>query len=115
VRDYLAAAEKADPSEELGFYAERVDYFDHGLVSLQFVEKDIGRYYKRWPDRKFTLLAMEAARHRTPSEVTVKFRIRFELKSPREAATGESENTFRVGHGAGGVKLVSLRERRVRK
>jgi hypothetical protein len=115
VREYLAAAEKEEPTEELAFYAERVDYFDHGVVPRQFVEKDVRRYYKRWPARKFTLLSMTSEPHPTSGEVVVKFRIRFDLKSPRESARGETENTFRVGEGTENTKLVSLRERRVRR
>lgn len=47
IRDYLTAAEGADPSRELGFYAPRVDYFDHGVVPESFIDSDVRRYYKR--------------------------------------------------------------------
>ena len=114
IREYLAAAQAEDPARELDFYGAQLDYFDHGVVTQQFVEKDVRRYYQRWPERKFTLLEVRASAGRTPEEALVKFRIRFDLKSPRESAAGQTDNTFRVRRTPDGLKLIGMRERRVR-
>ncbi|HEX8312040.1 MAG TPA: peptidoglycan-binding domain-containing protein, partial [Chthoniobacteraceae bacterium] len=49
VREYLAASATNTPDQELGFYADQVDYFDHGKVGRDFIENDVQNYRKRWP------------------------------------------------------------------
>jgi hypothetical protein len=113
IRNYLHAAQAEMPERELGHYADRLDYFDHGKVARSFVEKDVRRYYRRWPERKYTLLGLEVTAH-SPAEATVKFRIRFELKGKRESATGQTDNTFRVRRTSTGLELIQMREKLVR-
>ena len=48
VEDYLKAAEGPRPAGEVAFFSEKVDYFDSGKVSRQFIEKDQRNYYRRW-------------------------------------------------------------------
>jgi hypothetical protein len=113
IRDYLMAAEAADPAKELGYYAARVDYFDHGLVPRSFIEKDVRNYYKRWTNRKFEVVELQV-RSTSPTEATVVFRIRFDLKGKRDRATGQTDNTFKVRQINESFQLTSMRERRVR-
>ncbi|HEX8296994.1 MAG TPA: peptidoglycan-binding protein, partial [Chthoniobacteraceae bacterium] len=47
VREYLAACETNNLASELAFYADRVNYFDHGTVGRDFIQRDVQRYYKR--------------------------------------------------------------------
>lgn len=117
LRDYLRASESNDLASEMAFYAERVDYFDHGVVDRRFMEKDIGgNYYKRWPQRRYKLLAVRVAPPAAgEEEITVRFRMRFDVKSAKGAATGQTDNTFKIQRGDDGkMRFVSMRERRVR-
>jgi hypothetical protein len=117
LRDYLKACESNDLAAELAFYADRVDYFDHGTVDRPFLEHDIGeRYYKRWPQRRYRLLAVRVVPPAKDSEeIEVRFRLRFDVKGATGAASGQTENRFIIRQGPRGeMRFVSMRERRVR-
>ena len=55
MRRYLAACETADVSDELAFYAPRVDYFAHGIVPKTYVRERLLEYNENWPERKYTM------------------------------------------------------------
>ena len=55
VQDYLRASETQNVAAQTTYYAFPVRYFDHGVVSQQFVTQDTSNYVKRWPERKYTL------------------------------------------------------------
>ena len=60
VRAYLNACQTNDLQQEMAFYADTMHYFDQGTVGRDFVERDVKRYYKRWPHRDYTLLSLTA-------------------------------------------------------
>jgi len=113
VRDYLEACETNDLGAEIRFYSDRVKYFDHGTVSRDFIENDVRRYYKRWPNREFELLDFKLLKA-TANEMEVRFRIRFKYEAPQRPVTGKTENTFQIRMQGEEMKFVSMKERRVR-
>jgi hypothetical protein len=53
IESFIAAGEcQSDDLAELLFYADRVDYFDDGVVSRDFIVRDIQKYVIRWPKRR---------------------------------------------------------------
>ena len=56
IASYLQAGQSNDAPAELAFYADHVDYFNEGVVDRRFIENDVARYDRRWPQRRFTLL-----------------------------------------------------------
>jgi hypothetical protein len=97
----------------MAFYADRVNYFDHGLVGRDFIAKDVGRYYRRWPERDYELLDFEVGKV-TESEVEVKFRIAFKVKNPEHRAAGRTLNLFKIRWAGDDLHFVSLKEQRIR-
>ena len=54
IGSFIEAGEtQSDPFAELPFYADRVDYFNHGVVNLGFITQDIQKYASRWPLRRY--------------------------------------------------------------
>ena len=54
VEQFIAAGQSSsDPLLELSFYADKVDYFDKGIVGRAFIAQDIQKYASRWPRRRF--------------------------------------------------------------
>jgi hypothetical protein len=114
VHEYLAACETNRIPAEMAFYADRVNYFDHGTVGHSFLEQDLRRYYKRWPRRDFTLERLKVLPPAPgEEEFTVKFHIYFDLKGGEGLAKGRTENTFKVRREGDGLKFTYLRERRL--
>jgi peptidoglycan hydrolase-like protein with peptidoglycan-binding domain len=119
VQDYLRDAETPDVATQVRYYAFPVRYFDHGLVSEQFVARDTTNYVKRWPDRKYTLTGpvnfFASARD---AETEVEFTIAFELRSPgrttKNKAVGRTRNWWTIQAAGDDLKIVAIREARIR-
>ncbi len=115
VSRYLEAAERPTPERESRFYGEDVDYFDSGRVSKTFIEKDQQNYYRRWPNREFTLLGKPEVEQLSDNSFTVRFQVRYSLRSNQETGKGETENIVRLRRSDSGLKIVGIRERKVRR
>lgn len=115
IESYLRNCETNDLAAEMSFYAEPLDYFDQGIVDRRFVEEDVKRYYKRWPERKYVLLSItqEPVPGRT-DEALVKFRIDFTVKNETHTVHGQTDNFFKIKPADSSYKITSLREQRVR-
>jgi hypothetical protein len=113
VRDYLQAAETNKLDAEMSFYADRVNYFDHGTVTREFIEQDVRRYYKRWPQRDYELLDFKLTKAGA-NDVEVRFRIRFEVKNPEHRVIGKTNNVFKIRRAGDEMRFVSLKEQRLR-
>jgi len=113
VQRYLQIAEGSDPDDEAACYADHVDYFADGMVDHPHIQRDQAIYYKRWPSRRFTLLGEPEVLKLSPNEATVRFRVRFDLKSPKEQSRGETEEVMRVAQTAKGFKIIGIRERKL--
>jgi hypothetical protein len=116
IESYLRDAETNNIAAEIGYYADPLDYFDHGIVDIPFVERDVRGYYKRWPKRHYTLLDISHAPVESHAdEVLVKFRINFSVKNDKQSAHGETDNSFILKTAApNNFKIISMREQRVR-
>jgi peptidoglycan hydrolase-like protein with peptidoglycan-binding domain len=112
IESYLAACEASDPERELQFYADRVNYFDHGTVKKEFVARDVHRFYKRWPRRQYKLLDLQIA-PASQDAVEATFRISFQYEGAQKVS-GKTLNRFRVERDASGLRFTALKEQRVR-
>ena len=113
MREYLEACETNNLPAEMAFYADRMNYFDHGTVGRDFVQKDVRNYYKRWPERDYELLDLKVAKT-APGQAVVKFRIAFRVKNPQHEVKGKTDNTFTVRQAGEELKFESLKERALR-
>jgi hypothetical protein len=117
VRRYLAACESPSVHDELGFYGNTVDYYDHGMVDRQYIQNELAVYDQRWSRRKYTLSAPVRVSE-SAGKTTAKFRVAFEVANPlvNRSAHGRIDETFGLlRRGDGGLQIVSIREQRVRR
>jgi hypothetical protein len=119
VRRYVAACAAPNNQDELGFYADRVDYFDHGVVDRQYVQNEVTVYDQRWPIRRYRI-ASPVRVTKTGGRTAVNYRVAFQvsniaLMNSRNAA-GRTDETLGIGRrGDGRLEIVSVRESRVRR
>jgi hypothetical protein len=113
VRSYLDASERDTPKAEVDHYAERVRYFDDGMVNKDFVIADQHRYYRLWPERSFELLEGPAITAEDGDATTLKFTIRYDLGGAGRRARGTTENTMTVRRFGEGLKIVAMSERKL--
>jgi hypothetical protein len=119
VQDYLRDAESTDVPKQVNYYAFPVRYFDHGSVSQEFVTRDTSNYVKRWPERKYTLtgpVAFFASDNEgeTNVEFTIAFDLRSSGRSAKNKATGRTKNWWTLKGNGDELKIVAIREARVR-
>lgn len=116
IRRYLAACESANPQDELAFFADRVDYFDHGVVDKTYILNELAVYDQRWPKRHYS--SGDSVRVVKKGNNTIaKLRISFELANPPKdrRARGRSDNTFGLIENGDSLQIASIKEARVRR
>jgi len=113
VRDYLDACETNKLSDETAYYADKVKYFDNGVVDRHFIERDVAAFYKHWPERQYELLDFKVL-NAGEDRATVKFRIAFHYRSPQHTVSGRTDNVFTIAKAGDQMKFTALREQRIR-
>lgn len=115
VEDYLRDAETQDVPAQVKYYAFPVQYFDHGTVAAEFVTKDTSNYVKRWPQRKYVLagpVSFFASGKET--ETIMEFPIAFSVRNKRHAVSGRTQNFWTIRPEGENLKIVAIREQRLR-
>jgi len=116
VRQYLAAMSHNRLEDELHFYADRVNYLGNGWVDRRIIEHTLRKYYARWPHRSYSWV--EGVTYRTvpkAGEIVVNFRVNFSLHNGRTKARGQTENEIIINAATSDPRIVSIKERRVRR
>ena len=118
IESYLQAGQTNDTEAELRFYADRVDYYDTGVMDQHFIRGDVNRYDHRWPERHFTLLGpltLSDAPDGDPEKVVAHFRFAFTNKGPRYTVEGKVDDAFTLQRtGPDSFRIVGMKEQRVR-
>lgn len=113
VQEYLDACETNQLDAELGFYGDRVNYFDHGQVGREFIARDVQRFYKHWPRREYELLDFKVVKAEG-EELVVLYKISFRYKAPAKSAAGRALNRFTIRRAEGEMRFVALKEQVLR-
>ena len=119
VHDYLRDAETQDVAAQVKYYSFPVQYFDDGVVAKEFVARDTRSYVKRWPERKYTLTEpVSFFASGKEGETNIEFTIAFDLKNKarknKNRASGRTKNWWTVRAEGGDLKIVAIREQRLR-
>ncbi len=116
LRDFVAAFVLAgldpDVNEELAFFADRVRYFDDGLVSRKAIRGDLRRYNAKFPERRFRLAGeLEVTRDRG-DELQVSFPLRYEVRSEDGWKKGTVRKTLDLRREGRQLTIVGVNEER---
>ncbi len=114
VTDYLREAESDDVTAQLKYFAYPILYFDHGSVDEEFVLKDVRNYLKRWPQRKYTLSQPVSFFAGREGETNVEFLISYDVRNTSHAASGRTRNWWTLRAEGDVLKIVAIREQRLR-
>jgi 3-phenylpropionate/cinnamic acid dioxygenase small subunit len=116
LRRYFDACQSPNPDDELAFYAEKVEYFDHGVVDRPYIKNELAVYNQRWPTRKYTLGNSLRVSHVGNSTIA-KIRVNFQVANSEHnrKASGRTDNTFSLEKRGESLEIVSIKEARVRK
>jgi hypothetical protein len=104
LRDYVAAFILAgiDPhvGSELEFFASQVDYFGAANVSRERIRRDLLRYDRQWPDRRFWLDGDIEVQPQGDDGVKVVFPLRYELRNGSKRASGKVSKSLTLHRGS---------------
>ena len=118
VEDFVHKGESNSSGAQSNFFADHVDYFNEGIVTRDFIDKDTEKYNKRWPDRHFTVvdpLTIDESPDHDPSKVVVNFHCRIDVKRPGHDVKGETENSYTLMRtGPETIRITAIKEARVR-
>lgn len=115
VTDYLRDAETDDVAAQVKYFAYPILYFDHGSVDQEFVLRDVRNYLKRWPQRKYTLSQpVSFFAGGREGETNVEFLIAYDVRNRNHAASGRTRNWWTLRAEGDALKIVAIREQRLR-
>jgi len=126
VRDYVGAFVLAglDPNvgSEADFFADRVKYYDQGVIGREKIRNDLQNYAARWPKRRFWFagnITIEPAavsiligipQHR--KRVRVTFPLRYELRNGATYSSGTINKTLLLEPVGDDLQIVAVSERK---
>jgi peptidoglycan hydrolase-like protein with peptidoglycan-binding domain len=116
LRRYLDACQSPRPDDELAVYADRVEYYDHGVVEKSYILNELAVYDQRWPNRKYTLgdsLRVAHIGNNTVARVRVSFDVANNERNRR--ASGRTDNTINLSKRGDSLQILSIKEARVRR
>jgi peptidoglycan hydrolase-like protein with peptidoglycan-binding domain len=116
LRRYLDACQSPKPDDELAFYADRVEYYDHGVVEKSYIRNELAVYDQRWPNRKYTL-GDSLRVVRTGNNTVARVRVAFDVANNERnrKASGRTDDTINLSKRGGSLQILSIKEVRVRR
>jgi peptidoglycan hydrolase-like protein with peptidoglycan-binding domain len=116
LRDYVGAFVLAglDPhiGSETDFFAERIQYYDEGVIGREKIRKDLQRYAARWPERRFWLDGDITAEPQNENRVRVTFPLRYDLRNGGKHSSGKINKTLVLEAAGDDLQIVSVNERK---
>ena len=126
LRDYVGAFVLAglDPhvGSEADFFADRVKYYDQGVLDREKIRKDLQNYAARWPERRFwfagnitiepqqLIFIIGVPQHR--KRVRVTFPLRYELRNGATHSSGTINKTLVLEPVGDDLQIVAVSERK---
>jgi hypothetical protein len=115
VADYLRDAETDDVAAQVKYFVYPIDYFDHGAVDEQYVLRDVRNYLKRWPQRKYVLSPpVTFLASGKEDETLVEFVITYNVRNNKHTGSGRTKNWWTLRPEGSELKIVAIREQRLR-
>jgi serine/threonine protein kinase len=112
VAEHFRKTERRDCDGVVSDYASRVDYFEHGNVTNDFIARDCSAYIRAWPEIRLQLTRGVDVRENATGEYAVSFGYDFEARNKAKGKTsrGHAEDAWRVENSAAGFKITYQRQ-----
>jgi peptidoglycan hydrolase-like protein with peptidoglycan-binding domain len=116
LRDYVAAFVLAglDPhvGAELEFFADRVGYYNNGVIGRDKIRADLQRYDAQWPQRSFRLAGDVNVTPQPDSRLRVTFPLRYDLRNGAKQRSGKVRKTLLLEVRGEDLQIVGVDERK---
>jgi peptidoglycan hydrolase-like protein with peptidoglycan-binding domain len=116
LRDYVAAFVLAGLDKNVGaeaeFFADRVEYYDQGIMDREKIRDDLKRYDERWPERHFWVAGKINVEPQNGNRVRVTFPLGFKLRNGNRTVTGKTNKSLVLEAAADDLQIVAVTERK---
>ena len=114
LRDYVGAFVHAavDPQvgSEADFFADRVKYYDQGVIDREQIRNDLQAYAARWPERHFWFAGNIIIEPQHRKRVRVTFPLRYELRNGATYSSGTINKTLVLEPVGDDLQIVAVSE-----
>ena len=114
LRDYVAAFVLAGLDKNVGaeaeFFADRVNYYDQGVMDREKIRQDLKRYDERWPERHFWVAGKVSVEPQSEKRVRVTFPLGFKLRNGNKQSSGKVEKTLVLEPAGDDLQIVAVNE-----
>jgi peptidoglycan hydrolase-like protein with peptidoglycan-binding domain len=114
LRDYVGAFVLAglDPrvGAEADFFADRVQYYDQGVMSRDQIREDLKQYAARWPERRFRFAGEIMVKPQNGNRLQMTFPLRYDLRNGAEHSSGKIDKTLVVELVGEDLQIVAVNE-----
>jgi hypothetical protein len=93
------------------FYADKVDYYDRGIVSRDKVLQDMRYYFRNWVEIDTRLDGDIVMAGFEPEVRIVKFISSFSVKNEKKSITGKTENVWKLQRINGELRLIDVKQK----
>jgi hypothetical protein len=115
LRDYVGAFVHAglDPNvgSEADFFADRVKYYDQGVIDREKIRNDLQDYAAQWPERHFWVAGNITIEPQHRKRVQVTFPLRYELRNGATYSSGTVNKTLILEPAGDHLQIVAVSER----
>jgi hypothetical protein len=116
LRDYVAAFVLAGLDKNVGaeteFYADRVEYYDQGVMDREKIREDLKRYDQRWPERHFWVAGKINVEPQSENRVRITFPLGFKLRNGNKQSSGKVDKTLVLEPAGDDLLIVAVNERK---
>lgn len=114
LRDYVGAFVLAglDPhvGSEADFFADRVKYYDQGVIDREKIRNDLQDYAAHWPQRRFWFVGNIKIEPPHRKRVRVTFPLRYELRNGATSSSGTINKTLVLESAGDDLQIVEVNE-----
>lgn len=112
VRRILELNEKKDLAAIEPLYADKVDYYDRGIVGRDYVLRDLGYYYHNWETINTALEGDVVMIVLDQPEVRIaKFLSSYSVRKGEKSLAGKTENIWKIQRINGKLKLIDVKQK----
>jgi peptidoglycan hydrolase-like protein with peptidoglycan-binding domain len=114
LRDYVGAFVLAglDPhvGSEADFFADRVKYYDQGVIDREKIRNDLQDYAAHWPERRFWFVGNIKIEPQHRKRVRVTFPLRYELSNGVTSSSGTINKILVLEPAGDDLQIVEVNE-----
>jgi peptidoglycan hydrolase-like protein with peptidoglycan-binding domain len=109
---FVHAAVDPQVGSEADFFADRVKYYDQGVIDREQIRNDLQDYAARWPERRFWFVGNITIEQQRRNRVQVTFPLQYELRNGATYSSGTINKTLVLKPVGDSLQIVAVNERK---